>query len=135
MKKAIVTGSTGFIGSSFVEFLVSKGIDVLALGRKNLNDISSIRRKRIEGSTYLKIDMNNISELSIQIDHIKWDVEDDCVFFNLAWGGESKLSDLNIYAQMQNVSWSINALEVSADIGCNRFIQVGTMEEALPINI
>ena len=42
MKKAIVTGSTGFIGSSFVEFLVSKGIDVLALGRKNLNDISSI---------------------------------------------------------------------------------------------
>ena len=62
MKKAIVTGSTGFIGSSFVEFLVSKGIDVLALGRKNLNDISSIRRKRIEGSTYLKIDMNNFSE-------------------------------------------------------------------------
>ena len=74
--------------------------------------------------------MNNISELSKQIDHIKWDVEDDCVFFNLAWGGESKLSDLNIHAQMQNVSWSINALEVSADIGCNRFIQVGTMEEA-----
>ena len=130
MKKAIVTGSTGFIGSSFVEFLISKGIDVLALGRKNLNDISSIRRKRIEGSTYLKIDMNNISELPKQIDHIKWIVEDDCVFFNLAWGGESKLSDLNIYAQMQNVSWSINALEVSADIGCNRFIQVGTMEEA-----
>ena len=41
MKKAIVTGSTGFIGSSFVEFLVSKSIDVLALV-KNLNDISSI---------------------------------------------------------------------------------------------
>ena len=130
MKKAIVTGSTGFIGSSFVEFLVSKGIDVLALGRKNFDDISSLRKKRIAGATYLKIDMSNISNLSNHIDDIKWIVEDDCVFFNLAWGGESKLSDLDIYAQMQNVSWSINALEVSADLGCNRFIQVGTMEEA-----
>ena len=51
MKKAIITGSTGFIGSAFVEFLVAKGIDVLAIGRKDLNDISKIRRKRIKAAT------------------------------------------------------------------------------------
>ena len=34
MKQAIVTGSPGFIGSGFVQFLVAPGIDVLAMGRK-----------------------------------------------------------------------------------------------------
>ena len=130
MKKAIITGSTGFIGSAFVEFLVSKGIDVLAIGRKDLNDVSKIRRKRIKDATYLNLDMKNISKLSEKISEIKWSVGDDCVFFNLAWGGETKLSDLNIHSQMQNVAWCVNALETSEKIGCSRFIQVGTMEEA-----
>ena len=63
MKKAIITGSTGFIGSEFVEFLVSNGIDVLAIGRKDLNDISKIRRNRIKDATYLNLDMKNITNL------------------------------------------------------------------------
>ncbi|MEL0208800.1 MAG: NAD(P)-dependent oxidoreductase [Gammaproteobacteria bacterium] len=130
MKKAIITGSTGFIGSAFVEFLVAKGIDVLAIGRKDLNDISKIRRKRIKDATYLNLDMKNISQLSEKISEIKWSIGDDCVFFNLAWGGETNLSDLNIQSQMLNVAWCVNALEVSEKIGCSRFIQVGTMEEA-----
>lgn len=130
MKKAIITGSTGFIGSAFVKFLVAKGIDVLAIGRKDLNDISKIRRKRIKDATYLNLDMKNISQLSEKISEIKWSIGDDCVFFNLAWGGETNLSDLNIQSQMLNVAWCVNALEVSEKIGCSRFIQVGTMEEA-----
>ena len=130
MKKAIITGSTGFIGSSFIQFLVSKGIDVLAIGRKELVDVSQKRRKKIEGATYINLDMKDILNLQDLISEIKWDVGDDCIFFNLAWGGERGLSDLNIYAQMQNVAWCMNALEVSVGIGCSRFIQVGTMEEA-----
>jgi nucleoside-diphosphate-sugar epimerase len=130
MKKAIITGSTGFIGSAFVEFLVAKGIDVLAIGRKDLNNVSKIRRERIKGATYLNLNMKDISTLDEKILEIKWNVGNDCIFFNLAWGGETKLSDLNIHAQMQNVAWCINALEISENIGCSRFIQVGTMEEA-----
>jgi nucleoside-diphosphate-sugar epimerase len=37
---------------------------------------------------------------------------------------------MDIEAQMQNVSESLSALESSKEIGCSRFIQVGTMEEA-----
>ena len=130
MKQAIITGSTGFIGSSFVEFLVSKGIDVLAIGRKDKNHISKIRSKRIKGASYINLDMKDISNLGDKISEIRWNVGNDCVFFNLAWGGETKLSDLNINAQMQNVAWCVNALKISEDIGCKRFVQVGTMEEA-----
>lgn len=130
MKKVIVSGATGFIGSSFVEFLIKKNIIVLALGRKVFDDVSSLRRDKLAGAQYLKLNMNEISSLEKMLPKIGWDVGDDCVFFNLAWAGESGLSDLNVAAQMKNVVWSVAALEVAKKIGCSRFIQVGTMEEA-----
>ena len=130
MKKAIVTGATGFIGSVFVEYLIQNNIEVLALGRKNYEDISTIRKAKLNGAQYLKINMNEISLLQKEILKTTWETGASCIFFNLAWGGKSKLSDLDIEAQMQNVTWSVKSLEVAKAIGCEKFIQVGTMEEA-----
>jgi nucleoside-diphosphate-sugar epimerase len=59
-----------------------------------------------------------------------WEVQAECVFFNLAWSGAKSLSDLNVPAQIKNVAWSVSALETAQRIGCTRFIHVGTMEEA-----
>jgi nucleoside-diphosphate-sugar epimerase len=130
MKKAIVTGATGYIGSVFVEYLIQNNIEVLALGRKNYEDISSTRKDKLNGAHYLKVDMSEISLLQKEVSKISWETGDSCVFFNLAWGGISKLSDLDIEAQMKNVPWSVNALEVANAMGCEKFIQIGTMEEA-----
>jgi len=130
MKKAIVTGSTGFIGASFVQFLTAKGIDVIALGRKPIAELKKSRREKITLAKYINLNMREIGSLHEKLQEIAWDVEEECVFFNLAWGGKDGLSDLDIDAQMQNVTWSVAALEESVSIGCSRFIQVGTMEEA-----
>lgn len=130
MYKAIVTGATGFIGSVFVEYLISNNINVLALGRKDYQDISSVRKRKLAGALYLKIDMGEISILKKELKKIGWKPSRSCVWFNLAWGGVNKLSDLDIEAQMKNVIWTVKALEVANEIGCDRFIQVGTMEEA-----
>lgn len=130
MKRAIVTGATGFIGSAFVEYLAKMDIEVLALGRKEVDEISDARRRKLKSVQYLKLDMNEISILGEALSRMGWEVGDDCLFFNLAWGGDSGLSDLNVAAQLRNVVWSASALEVANKIGCSCFIQVGTMEEA-----
>lgn len=130
MQKAIVTGATGFIGSSFVNFLTSKDINVIALGRKPHSELDKYTRQKINDANYIKLDMKNINCLSKKISNMNLDIGNDCVFFNLAWKGKDKLSDLDIRAQMGNVSQSVAALEESVKIGCKRFIQVGTMEEA-----
>lgn len=130
MKKAIVTGATGFIGSAFVQYLIKQDIEVLALGRKELSEISEARRQKITGADYLDLNMSEISRLPETLTAMNWQAGDDCVFFHLAWGGESGLSDLNVDAQLKNVTWSAAALDVASRIGCSRFIQVGTMEEA-----
>ena len=48
----------------FVKYLINMGVSVLALGRKDLVDISEIRQHKIAGAVYLKIDMQNINYLS-----------------------------------------------------------------------
>ena len=47
MKKAIVTGATGFIGSAFIQELVNQNIDVIALGRKNYEELKFDRKKML----------------------------------------------------------------------------------------
>jgi nucleoside-diphosphate-sugar epimerase len=130
MDSAIITGSTGFIGSYFVEHLLSEGIEVLALGRKDFETVSETRKSRLKNATYLNVPMENIGALPDVVREMGWKSGSDCVFFNLAWGGENRLSDLNVGKQMDNAVYSEEALNCAARLGCHRFIQVGTMEEA-----
>lgn len=130
MNQAIITGATGFIGSVVVSVLIKNNIKVLALGRKNLDEVSSYKKQLLKGSTYLQIDMSEINLLPEKITAMGWDMSDSCVFYNLAWGGNGKLSDLNIEAQLMNVSWSASAMTVAKELKCERFVHIGTMEEA-----
>lgn len=133
MKQAIVSGATGFIGSAFVNYLTKKGVEVLALGRKKYSEINARRAYMLSAAKYVQVDMNNISCLPTLINDLGWKAGSDCVFFNLAWAGDGRLSDLNIGAQFCNVSQAVSALEVASFMGCSRFIQVGTMEEAFTL--
>ena len=130
MKSAIVTGATGFIGSNLVASLTKLGINVLAVGRKELEEVSTIRQEKLKNATYVSLNMSEISQLEKSVDGIGWSTHDDCVFINLAWGGEKSLSDQNVKSQIRNVGWSVSALEVAHSLGCIKFLQIGTMEEA-----
>lgn len=130
MKKAIITGATGFIGSHLVKLLLEKNMEVLALGRKDWIEIDRNRLQVHENLTYLKLEMSGIESLPEKIHKIKWVPQEDCVFYNFAWWGKTALSDLEIGAQMENVTWTSNALIAAKKIGCTKFVHVGTMEEA-----
>jgi nucleoside-diphosphate-sugar epimerase len=130
MNQAIITGATGFIGSVVVNLLIKNNIQVLALGRKDLDKVDIYKRELLKGATYVKIDMNDIKMLPKRILEIGWKMSDSCVFYNLAWGGHGKLSDLNIEAQLKNVSWSVSSMIIAKELKCQRFVHIGTMEEA-----
>lgn len=100
------------------------------MGRKEPQEVDRARWRKLQGARYINLNMNSISTLPSHLEAIKWEVEPECVFFNLAWAGANRLSDLNINAQLRNAKESVDALEMAHSIGCSRFIQVGTMEEA-----
>ena len=85
MDHAIISGSTGLIGSAFVKFLLSKKIKVLCLGRNNLSSNEIIKKFGVKVD-YLSIDMKNINTLPEKIKRIIFNFQKN-VFFSIAWSG------------------------------------------------
>lgn len=129
MKKAIVTGATGLIASGVVECLLDNGIEVLAMGRR---DISSSRINHLSNNqnlTYLQIEMAEIEKLPQLLQEINWVTGNECVFYHFAWGGISRLADGSVQDQFNNVTYSSNAVNVAKELDCKKFINAGSQEE------
>lgn len=131
MKKVVVTGASGFVGSFLVHELVSHGYKVFAIGRKSLDNLSDYRKSLLSGSTYQSGNITDIDELKLALDNFLDDTNQTLDFFiHLAWYGKSRLSDLDLEAQFSNVSASIDLYKLASHYRCSRFIYCGSMEEA-----
>ena len=128
MKKAIITGASGLIGRSLAKYLTSINIDVLCLGRQDW-DSKHARDYFGKGIVYMQLEMQNISLLSDKINDLNWEVGNDCVFYNFAWGGIKGLTDGSFEDQLRNAISSSLAIKAAKEIGCLKFINSGTLEE------
>lgn len=120
MKKVVITGADGFVGSYTVEYFLKQGVEVLAL------DISETpnRLKPTAGLTYLQCDVLNRDELS---DKIPCDVYD--TFIHFAWVGSAGLQRVDYNLQMKNALSTVECLKVAKEKGCNRFVCAGSIME------
>ncbi len=122
MKNAIVFGATGYIGRALVEKLLSKEVNVLALGRKK----QYLKHKNLK---YIAIN----AELEIffeQLLELRYDYE-DTVFYNVAWSGLDRLTNGEIQDQLKNITMSSKAIKFAAKFNCSKFINIGSQEESI----
>lgn len=122
MKKAIVTGATGFIGTYLVKELISHNVNVIAV----LKDTETVMDKSIESYVYKTVycDLANIVNLDQFIDD-----RDVDVFYHLAWQGSAGSSRADVELQMQNVIWSVDSVKAAKKIGCKKYIGAGSIME------
>lgn len=128
MRSAIVSGATGLVGSATAIELATRGIEVLALGRRNLGEVG--KRKFLNaGVAYLKLDMGEIHLLPKRIlEEGRFTVR-DCVFFHFAWSGINRLTDGDLSTQLTNAVATAKLVEVAEEIGCKKVVLAGTMQE------
>lgn len=145
MKKVLVTGAAGFIGSKVCEFLMRDGVEVV--GIDNLNDYYDVdlkkeRLKALENSKFrfLNIDIEDFGALKGLFQNNEFDV-----VFNLAARAGVRYSMENPHIYMTtNAHGTLNLLENMKEHKVKKFILASTsslyagqempFKEELPVN-
>lgn len=121
MKRAIITGATGAIGTALIKELVNNGIEVLVFIRAE-----SKRNHHIPVHPLVQTKMCSLEELA--------EVRNDTgkmydVFYHLAWSGASGPGRNDMYMQNRNVKYALDAVGAAKRFGCGLFVGAGSQAE------
>lgn len=120
MKKAIVTGANGFVGSHVVKELVKNGVEVVALDRDGCCEHIPFSEK----VKFIPFDLLKINDVTPVLKKIGADI-----YFHLAWFGMNGKTRGDPKVQLSNTAWTIDALKQASEIGCKRFVGAGSIME------
>lgn len=113
----ILTGATGAIGMSLISNLLKNRHEVTVL--TNPKSLRNKQYKIFSGIETIECDLNNYHKINL---NNKYDV-----FIHMAWeGGKSRT---NIELNLSSLKSSIEAVSLSAKLGCKVFLSTGTQAE------
>lgn len=120
MKRVIVTGANGFIGSSLIKKLVAHGVSVVAL------DISFAVSRMPESDLVkiIEVKLDSADELLKIIPAGEYDA-----FYHFAWQGVNGSDKANPIVQLKNCQMTINCATVAKALNCKNLLCAGTIAE------
>lgn len=121
MRKAIITGANGFLGSSVAKVLAESGCRVYAVIREDKEEFNELLHD--ERITVVRCNMDHYRTLPEKIR----DQAD--VFFHFAWEGSAGPKRGDRACQIHNLTWSCDAVEAAAHMKCSRFVFAGSIME------
>lgn len=128
MKKAIVTGANGFVGTWLVKKLSSQNVQVTAIVKDKDENISDI--KDLPGVKVVYCELSQIENLTTCIDERGF----DC-FYHLAWVGSAGPLRADYEIQFMNAKYSCDAARVAKELSCEKFLCAGTITERILDNV
>ena len=126
MRKVIVTGANGFIGSSLIKRLIKKGIKVLAI------DVSFLAQRVPDSDLVLKMEvgLDNVEKLKALIPDGEYDV-----MYHLAWAGVNGPSKADPTVQLNNIQLGLNCAQLCKAIGVKKLLCAGTVAEQAVLSL
>lgn len=120
MKKAVITGANGFVGSALTNELIKCGIEVIALDMEGHCD----NLPNSELVTFYPFSLDGVEDIRSEL--VK---ENADIFFHFAWAGSAGAARADVSLQLNNAQWTIDCLRLAKDIGCQRFVNAGSIME------
>ena len=118
IKKAIVTGSEGFIGGHLTDTLLINGVQVLGIDDMS-SGLQSTYESHIKSPNYTG---KQISITDSRISSIFKDFKPDVVFHLAAKSGVTPSVLDPTFSDFTNINGSVNLLEAAKDSGVKRFV-------------
>ncbi len=119
MKKAIITGANGFVGSAVCRELTERGIKVIAVVRERSDNIADL-----PDITIVQCDMADYSSLHELIPD-----RDIDVMYHFAWCGSAGKLRADETVQLKNVKYTCDLVRACAEIKCGRFVFAASIME------
>lgn len=120
MKKMIITGANGFIGSTLLNRLIQEDIEVVAIDIK-FDDSRIPEHKLVKKITS---SLHDIDELLKLIPAGEYEA-----FYHFAWSGVNGVEKANPTVQLKNIQVVLNCATVAKKIRCKKFLCAGTVAE------
>ncbi len=120
MKKAVITGATGFIGVHLIDECLKNDTEVFAIVRPNSMNIK--RLPRDPHFHVIELDMNQYFMLPGMIPSAD-------IFYHLAWEGARLPYRDDVVIQQNNYDCAIRAFETAVKLGCQSFLGSGSQAE------
>lgn len=121
MKRVLITGATGAIGSALIKNLIERGVECLVLTHRN-----STRTGNLPQSPLVSVLPCSLDEMaSLQNETGKnYDI-----LYHFAWMGTSGEGRQDLPLQVQNIRYALDAVELAKRFGCHTFIGAGSQAE------
>lgn len=126
-KRAAITGPTGSVGIYLIEELLDSGYDVTAICREK-----SARIKNMPKHERVRVVECNLDSLLGLQDVLGRGY--DC-FFHFGWDGTLVHDRQDLYRQVDNIRYSLDAVELANRIGCKVFVGAGSQSEFGHVNV
>lgn len=118
MKKALVTGANGFLGSLLVEKLLKNNVEVIAADLSGHNDRISPKAR------FVDFDMHSCELITEKIKD-----KDIDIMFHLAWAGSSGDARGDYTLQLDNVKCTCDAVKLAAEMNIKKFVGAGSIKQ------
>ena len=121
MKRAILSGATGAVGTALIRKLIEENVEVLVLARRDSKRLSVLPQH--EMVTVKSCSLEDMATLPNDTGR-EYDV-----FYHLAWSGTFGPSRNDMFLQNKNVQYALDAVGLAKRFGCRTFVGVGSQAE------
>ena len=123
MKKALVVGGAGFVGSAVVKELFSRNFDVTVVERPGTSFKMNQRLKNL-GIKVVECDIAQIHKLPRMLTDSNYDL-----WYQFAWEGLFNEPLLDYSLQISNIRYVMDAIIIAKQLGCEKFIGAGSITQ------
>ena len=126
IKRVLITGPTGAVGVALINECIKNNIEVYAVVRKKSKRIDNLPK-----SDYVHLIECDLNELLSLKDKIKSKID---VFYHFGWDGTYGDKREDLYLQINNIKYSLDAVELAHCLNCSTFVGAGSQSEYGKVN-